>query len=326
VSYDPNSRNFPVDEGVLASIRSQTGTDTPYIQADWFFSHAARPPLYYDLLGVPANLQQLQAQLDFDLGADITEQQVARAGFTDSGPSHYNRVIERHALSNHRGVVWLTYDFDAGSGFSDILTHPLDFRQTSSELLFSLPNGLHAYMSLDAQGGRIDKAPTAAVQDARSSDLAIEPSLSCINCHAQTGVIARHDQVRQATILTTTDVAMTNAVLALYKDDATIDALFAEDRTRYQTALSALKMQAFTEGSPHDLDDGFSSLLSSRDVAGVLGIQEQQLFDVINASPGVFSPEVLALRVATNKIPRDAFESQFAALVSALGLGVPDHE
>ena len=323
VDYDPNSRNFPIDDGLLIRLREQTGTSIPYVQADWFFSHAVRPPLYYALLGVPGNLRQLEAQLDVSIADNIENKSVARAGFQVSGPSHYNRVIERHALGVNAGALWLTYDFDAGSGFSNIITHPLDFRSTSSEILFALPNGLHGYMSVDAKGARLDKAPTASVQDNRANDRVIESGISCINCHAQTGVIVKHDELHEQATLAATSVEASNAIVALYKDAATLDALFAEDRARYQSALTMLGLRSFTEGTARALDDAYAAFLTAKQIAGVLGIREQQLLAAIEASPGVFSQEALALRMPGSMVPRDRFDAQFAQLVRSLGLGTP---
>jgi mono/diheme cytochrome c family protein len=322
VTYDPDSRSFPIDDSLLGRLRDQTATQTPYVQGDWFFSHVVRPPLYYDLLGVPATLRALELQLGVDISGNIATQNVARAGFQDSGPSHFNRVIERHALSNDRGVLWLTYDFDAGSGFSNIITHPLDFRPTSSEILFSLANGLHGYMIVDARGLRLDKAPNGSVQDAHANDLAIESGISCINCHAQTGVNVKYDEVHTQGTLTTS-VETTNAIVALYKDDPTLDALYGADRARYQAALTATGMKVFTEGSAHALDDGYVELMTAKQIAGVLGITEQQLLAAINASPGIFPAEALSLRAPGSKLSRDRFDAVFAQFVTPLGLGVP---
>jgi hypothetical protein len=323
VNYDVDSRTFPIDDAPLEAMLVQLGTQTPYVQADWFFSRAVRPPLYYALLGIPASLKELETQLGVSIADDIANQRVARAGFRDSGPSRFNRVIERHALSDNRGVLWLTYDFDAGTGFSNIITHPLDFRHTSSELMFSLANGLHGYMIVDSRGARLDKAPNAAVQDMQASDSAIEAGISCTNCHLETGVNAQHDELREAVTLIGTDVAATDAILALYKDDATLDAAFEADSQRYRAALAAARLSQFTDGTAHQLDDAFAGLLRARDVASVLGLEEQQLLAAIASSPGVFPPEALALRVAGSMLARDRFEAKLAQFVGALGLGVP---
>jgi hypothetical protein len=144
-----------------------------------------------------------------------------------------------------------------------------------------------------------------------------------MNCHAQTGVNPKYDEVHTAATVTTVDLATTNAILAIYKDNPTLDTLYTQDRSRYQAALTATGMRTFTEGSAHELDDAFTGLLNSRQIAGVLGITDKQLRDAIMASPGIFPAEALALRAPGSTIPRDRFDTLFPQLVTSLGLGTP---
>jgi hypothetical protein len=321
VRYDPSSRAFPHDEGVAEALRARTGTGTPYLQADWFFSHASRPPLYYDIVAMPADLTQLQGQLALNIQGNIDGLRAARAGFADSGPSRYNRVIERHTISEERGGLWLTYDFSAGSGNSNVLTHPLDFLATSNEILFNLPNGLQAYMITDAQGQRLDKAPNGAVQDPLAQDLAIEAGISCISCHAEQGILARDDEVRARTPLSTTDLGVLERIYGLYVEKPTLDEWFAEDKARYLAARAATRPRSFTDGSAHKLNDAYRGLMKTADVAGALGIEERSLTAAIDATPRVFPSEIAALRSGAEGLARDAFEVVFAELAAALGLG-----
>jgi hypothetical protein len=112
-------------------------------------------------------------------------------------------------------------------------------------------------------------------------------------------------------------------VLALYRDDATLDTLFTTDRARYQTALTGAKLATFTTGSAHALDDAYQSFLTSKDVAGVLGLREAQLLEQLNASPGLYPSDVLALRTPGRTIQRAVFDSEVAQVVDGLGLGTP---
>jgi mono/diheme cytochrome c family protein len=321
VHYDASSRAFAHDEGVAEALRTRTGTATPYLQADWFFSHAVRPPLYYELLALPADLAGLQAQLGLDMQANITGLRAVRAGFADSGPSRYNRVIERHDLGDPRGGLWLTYDFSAGAGNSNVLTHPLDFTSTSNEIFFNLPNGLQAYMITDARGQRLDKAPNGAVQDPLASDLAIEAGISCISCHADQGVLARDDQVRASTPLSTTDRELLERVYGLYVEKPALDRWFSDDKARYLAARAGARPRSFGDGSAHKLNDAYRGLLRTADVAGALGIEQRALDAAIDATPRVFPPEIAALRSGAEGLARETFEAVFPALVAALGLG-----
>ncbi|MET0385681.1 MAG: hypothetical protein ABW321_06965 [Polyangiales bacterium] len=320
VSYDPSSRVYAQSAVLLERIREQVGTQVPYVNGDWFFSRAVRPPLYYDLLAVPVELRTLEIQLGVDIRQNIDDQLVARAGFVDSGPSANNRVIERHVLSDNRGALWLTYDFDSSSGLSNVLAHPLDFNPTGSQMIFSLPNGLHAYTIVDDRGVRLDKAPSG-IQDRAASDFAMEAGLSCVHCHARGGVIIKQDEVRGALMPTATDIETRDQVLALYKDAPELDALFGADQARYATALAVLQLQVFGDGSAHQLDDAYTAALPARAVAAALGVPEAELLQQLQSSPGAFPIEALPLRTPSGTLPRDVLEARFADLVAPLGLG-----
>jgi hypothetical protein len=158
------------------------------IRGDWFVATAARPPLYHAILDLPDSEAGLARRLGIDLAADIAAGRVARAGFTSSGVSVNNRVIERHATAY--GALWRSYDFRSSTGRENVFAHPLDFVPAGGELIFNLPDGMQAYMLVDGSGRRIDKAPTAIVSDPRRPDRAVETALSCMGCHAA-GIIAQ---------------------------------------------------------------------------------------------------------------------------------------
>jgi hypothetical protein len=105
------------------TIATSTGSEQPLVRGDWFLFAAARPPLYDQVLRLPATEKALAARNNVDVAADIRQDRVARAGFNGSGVSRNNRVIERHESSF--GAYWRTYDFASGADRRDVLTHPL---------------------------------------------------------------------------------------------------------------------------------------------------------------------------------------------------------
>jgi len=176
-------------------------------------------------------------------------------------------------------------------------------------------------MITDATGQRQSKAPSGAVQDPLAPDLAIESGISCISCHTEQGVLARDDEVRARTPLSTTDLGVLERVYGLYVEKPTLDEWFAEDRGRYLTARDATRRRGFSDGDAHKLNDAFHGLVKTADVAGALGIEEAALNAVIDATPRVFPAEIAALRSGAQGLARDAFEARFAELVTALGMG-----
>src|SRR5262249_28627978 len=171
-----------------------------HVRADWFMATAARPPLYHDVLQLPSTENELQQQLHIDVQENIRQERVVRSGFNGSGVARNNRVIERHE-SPYR-AYWGSYDFADNAGPHTLFAHPLgpgvdsgSFRHDGGEIIFDLPNGLHAFMLVDARGRRLDKAPLAIVSDPRRPDRAVENGVSCMTCHAR-GFIPKSDQVR----------------------------------------------------------------------------------------------------------------------------------
>ena len=68
----------------------------PYVRADWFVSRAALPPLYHELLDLPDTAGKLEAKLGVDIERNQKEETAIRAGFSESGVSRNNRIVERH--------------------------------------------------------------------------------------------------------------------------------------------------------------------------------------------------------------------------------------
>ncbi len=323
VIYDKDSELFPYDENSSQQIREETGEVIPYIQADWFIAHAARPPLYYDVLGIPDTFAALQADLGLDVDQNIDNQQVARAGFRDAADSSNDRVIERHELSAGQGTLWISYDFADGIGTNDVFAHPLDYTADGMNVAFSLPNGMQAYFSSDGQGRRLSKADNAVVQDPLSRDGAQEPGLSCFSCHGDQGIVAHADGVRESFPLGGSGADQVEAVLALYPKQTELDALFAEDAALYTGARAQAVNDALDESTMHAIDDRHLDAVGILEVASVLGIKVDELKRPLSGDPGRFPLSARALIADGGVMKRDSLDSVFADLVRALFLGNP---
>jgi mono/diheme cytochrome c family protein len=219
----------------------QTQSGYPYVRADWFVFAASRPPLYHDVLALPASDADLEKLLKVDAAEDIRTERIARAGFNGSGVSRNNRLIERH--DSPYGAYWKSYDFKqpGNNARKDLFVSPLgpgdrqdNFQQDGGEIIFNLPNGLQAYMLVNAKGERIDKGPTEIVSDPKQLDRAVVNGVSCMSCHAK-GMIEKTDQVR-ATVLGNAagyDPATVETVKALYPAKAAFDELLKDDADRF---------------------------------------------------------------------------------------------
>jgi mono/diheme cytochrome c family protein len=203
-----------LDDSVSArAVSVGTAAKQPLVRADWFVATASRAPLYYDVLQLPANLTELEKLIRVDAAENIRQERVARIGFTGSGISRFNRVLERH--DSAQGMYWRTYDFDEppanlvdrvnGGLLPDrrnIFAFPLGpggladnpFQHAGGEAIFALPNGLHAYFLTNAVNARLDKGPLNIVSDPKRPDRAVEAGVSCMSCHV-TGILPKADQV-----------------------------------------------------------------------------------------------------------------------------------
>jgi Planctomycete cytochrome C len=168
------------------AVSDATCCALPYVRGDWFVAMASRPPLYHDILQLPRSESDLEKMLRVDTLENIRQERAARAAFNGSGVSRNNRLIERH--ESGATVYWKSYDFGGNTGRQNLFAQPLGpvdqdaaFLHDGGEIIFSLPNGLQAYLLVDGKGQRIDKGPTAIVSDPRRPDRAVENGLSCIS-------------------------------------------------------------------------------------------------------------------------------------------------
>jgi mono/diheme cytochrome c family protein len=322
VIYDQDSRLFPFDEVSAEQLRRETGTQIPFIQADWFISHGARPPLYHDVLELPDTLQGLEQQLGIDIDRNIADEQVLRAGFKNAGPSQNNRVIERHDLGGNRGALWVSYDFQNNLATRDVFANPLDFTEDGGELIFNLDNGLQAYFVVNNLGVRLDKAPNNVVQDPLARDGAVENGLSCMNCHQEDGQLPKFDEIRDFTLRAGANAAEIEAVIGVYATKAELQDAFDRDQNLYRTARAALGVSKVGATTMHSLDDTHLGLIDINGAAAAVGITADELERALDASAQAFPPEVITLRNPGGAVQRDGFEAVLPELIEALGLGV----
>lgn len=206
------------------TILGLTGLHEPQylVRADWFTAMALQPALYHPLLydlslpeltarqadkAHPNNLKRMTAvDLERFLNVDVIanllgeDASVQRSGFTSSGVSEQNRLLERHV--SKVGSYWKSYDFKAhnrrgilsqfplGPKFPENPSPQLAFDHDGGEIIFQLPNGLQGYLLVDAHDQRIDAGPIDVVSDAlrTAGTPAIVTGLSCMSCH-RTGMI-----------------------------------------------------------------------------------------------------------------------------------------
>jgi tetratricopeptide (TPR) repeat protein len=305
---------------------SATGCRQPCVRGDWFVAAAARPPLYHNILALPGSEADLERLLRVDTRAGIRQEKVARAGFNGSGVSRNNRLIERHEAG---GVVyWKSYDFAGNVGRQNLFAHPLGpgdddraFRADGGEIIFTLPNGLHAYFLADGRGRRLDKGPVAIVSDPRRPDRAVQNGLSCMSCHAR-GLIDKQDQVRGHVQKNPGAFApgTRDTVLALHPPHERFAVLIREDSRRFREAVART-------GAPLSLSEPvvalalrFEAEMDLPLAAAEAGVTPAQLLLALERSPRL-ARQLGPLRVEGGTLQRQVYVSAFPEIVRTLRLG-----
>lgn len=323
IQYKDDSQVFPRDEFSAESLRAETGTNVPFVFLEWFTNKVSRAPLYYDLLNFPATLDALATQVDVDIAGDIREERAARAGVRSSVFTGQNRLLERHERIGNIGVFWLSYDFTQSSGKQDIFSHPLDFQHDGSEVIYALPNGLSAYMVVDAAGKRLDKNPITLGTDLLAPDRVSAPGLSCMgNCHYAHGFEKISDEVRFAVLAALPAGVDADTIRGLFPTQDKLDALIEGDRQSYERAAGAIGVDLSLEHAPYKTVERYQADVDLALAAALLGLRENDLRRALVAAPAQVPSQIRAL--ADGKvITRRSFEELFIQTVCTLGIGEP---
>lgn len=301
----------------LSLLQDEMECEVPVVHIDWFLATASQPPLYNEVLGLPETDRELETRLGVHVAQNIKNDpgvRVWRAGFTDSGVSTNNRVVERHA--SQYGAYWKSYDFAGSVGKQNIFVHPLSFNHDGGEVVFNLPNGLQAYYLSDARGNRLDEAPVEIVSNPAASDPTVRNGISCIGCHTE-GMKTFEDEVRQAIEQAPSPLYDRTHALRLYVEQDVMNRLIAFDKQRYEMSLAAATGETISEIEPISrFYEIFNSTLDAAHAAAALGLQTEGFLQKIQENTNLQSLGLGVLE--TGEIKRDTWTSNFKAVVFAL--------
>ena len=217
-----------------------------YLRADWFTAKALVPPLYHWLLLLPKTDTDLEQALGVNTNKNFLNGRQLRAGTTNSGVTFFNRVYSRDAMFN--GSYWRSYDFNGQDGVKDVISSPLGpvfkdndfvkvaFVHNGSEIIFTLPNGFPGFFVVDADGNRLNAAPTEVVIDPSkiSGTGAVVPGLSCITCHTNVMQTKLVDEVRSGFPFGGLELQQ---VATLYRAQDEINKVLEADKEKYMRAV-----------------------------------------------------------------------------------------
>jgi hypothetical protein len=301
------------------------GGQLPYVRGDWFVATGSRPPLYHEVLQLPESERKLEEQLHIDVLENIKQERVIRAGFNSSGVSRNNRLIERH--ESPYGSYWRSYDFSSNTGTRNLFAHPLGpagkdaIQADGGEIIFNLPNGLHAFVLVNDKGQRLDKAPITIVSDPRRPDRAVENGVSCMSCHVR-GLLPKKDQIRAHVIKNPGAFSQVEleTIKVFYPAEAALQAVFAKDNDRFRKAVEQT-------GSPFSVTEPITALVASYEkeldlptAAAEAGMLPKEFSDRLGESADL-NRQLGALRVSGGTVQRQVFVEAFPELVREMNLG-----
>lgn len=298
-----------------------TGTQLPHVRADWFVARASVPPLYHDVLDLPQTDRALEERLGIDVASNLLDGDVARAGFTRSGVSNNNRLIERHECRLTGGAYWKSYDFSGNTGRKNLLAHPLGpygksaFEHDGGEIIFNLPNGLQAYMLVNAAGKRIDEGPIDIVSDPKNPERTVVNGLSCMSCHSR-GIIEKSDEIRN-TIVTNPAFGENEVELVkrLYPPVEDFQRLQESDAHRFATAVEKTGAAYNPSTEPIlTLAKRFEEQLDLSLAAAEAGVPEETFVSRLKSSARL--SRALAPLLAKGTVKRQVYVANFARIVA----------
>jgi hypothetical protein len=311
------------DATAYDTVASLTGTPLAWVRGDWFTFSASRPPLYYDLLKLPADFAGLEKQLDVDVKSNIEKFLVKRAGFQHSGVSKHNRLIERHASPT--GYFWTSYDFKGDKPEQSLFVHPLGpdgadaFKHDGGETIFSLPNGFQGYYLNTAAGARIDKGPTEIVLDDSQLDRAVTNGISCMGCHNQ-GIRQGTDEIRKHVLDDRTfSKEVRTQVEALYPSPEVFKDILNQDADRFRSAMKRagldpdLDKQEVGVESINFLSKAYENAIDLRIAAAEYGLVAEAFAQGLADAGGEFAQ--IKRRLEQGVLPREILEAEFKEII-----------
>jgi mono/diheme cytochrome c family protein len=333
VLWDSVASHYPnaIDTGVSTALGTACHATVPILRADWMAANATRPPLYHDILRLPKTQQELERQLGVNVNDNIARGNAIRAGFSKSGVSLANRMVERHDLGRG-GSYWASYDFSKSNARGNLLQFPLGpkianllggglaFDHAGGEFVFTLPNGMHGYYVADTLGNRLDgAAPTNIVGDRDNITGRVEISngLSCIICHS-TGLKDNvpADEVRA--LAATFGAEEQRLIERLHPDKATFDAQMKKDVAAFLASLKEANAEPVPQQkeSIGQLAFGYEEEITLEKAAAELGLAPATLMEKLDAVPSL--TDVRITFRANRSFLREQWNDRFPELVARL--------
>ena len=321
---NPYAVEFFGDDADDAKI--DAGTAFPVMFADQMLDTAIIGNLYYAIVDIDVT-QPLDTFISQKLGINVDENIVneesgtVRAGTTRSRISRQDRLIERHDIVVRNGAFWQSFDFEADQGNESIFEDPFGFTPGGTEVIFTLPNGMLAFIIADANGNIVEDSDI--LLDTSQNNFKAITAVSCSNCH-NTGFIPVVDEVRDVTLANSRDIGLNRdeveQIEAIYVKPAEFASIVkADSEGFYQRALQGAELPIQGGDPVANTFLRFDQDITLRDAAGDLGVTPEDL----DRTLGDLDPQLAVLGTSRDRpdggtIDRDDFTAQFFAALCVM--------
>jgi len=308
---DPYAVRFAGD--AAASARAATGSAYPVLFADHLLDRALSGELYYAILGaLPGETWSDFSTRRFELDQDYdpTTGVVQRAVTSRSRITRDDLQMERQEVAS-QAVLWETYNYPRYRT-SSVYDDPLDY-EWAAQALFTLPNGLLAFVSVDVNGSLV--SDTTLQLDSLPYALPVSGAFTCSACHAS-GLGPVVDELRDVAERDGVDLGYDATELEkirqIYPTASALGELIAGDSAIQQQALSALQLP--TTGSDPVAAAALRLVepLTLQGAAAELGVRPESLADELPRVSAWLSP------LETGTIERDRFAADYRKILCVL--------
>ena len=324
-----------------------TAAATQTVRADWFVFSIPNSAVnaYFVFLGINSDDPTIDGLNNVNRFADMAKGAPAtvRAGLAISRPEAHNRILSWHQTTSlgsgalGSGHLFKSYNFDSDVGTSNIFSHPYmpttnsptapgpyDFTYADSDNIFTLPNGLFGYYTVEG-------AAAGQVMNQGNAGAPFPGPTFCFQCHDnKSNLVPLTDGVHSA-ILADPVGAFTAAVQAILLgmyDTTAINAKMTAAGTLFGQAYAQLKLPVMeTPGlsteSLNIVTNNYSVVLGVNGAAAELGVTPALLLSTVKASAPLAPTLGSLITVDASGAPngvirRDTWESSYVAVRALL--------
>jgi len=289
------------------TLQFLTGAIRPFINGH-NFAETALVKAYYGLTETPATFAEFQVQIGANIQQDFDNRdpEVILFGMNESVITTNRQFRLIHRSPSLDGFLWCTNDTNDVAvppinvdgqliNTKNLLEAPFPifarsqktFTQDAGECIYTRRNGMLGYALFDAAGNRQDAAPTNIVQDTASASRGLSGTIntrSCFRCHA-TGFVPIKDSIGNHIAANTSFNALDKQLGRIFFKSADIGAAaFEEENEDFAAAQEDLNISNPTEDPVNELTDKLRLEQDAKQVAGLLGITEDELKTGLRAS------------------------------------------